>query len=83
MSDVGNKFARQLGIVWAQPAELREIFLKIGNDLTKRNGDDSLEVPIPATLLVDRDGTVRNLFLDANYAKRVEPDVVMGWINAL
>ncbi|KAI1207833.1 AhpC-TSA-domain-containing protein [Annulohypoxylon truncatum] len=83
LSDVGNKFAHQLGIVWKQPDELREVFAKIGNDLEKRNGDDSMEVPIPATLLVDRDGTVKNMFLDANYAKRVEPDVVVGWINAL
>ncbi|KAI1087335.1 AhpC-TSA-domain-containing protein [Rostrohypoxylon terebratum] len=83
LSDVGNKYARQLGIVWAQPAQLREVFAKIGNDLKKRNGDDSLEVPIPATLLVDREGTVKNLFLDADYSKRVEPDTVMEWINAL
>ncbi|KAI0880486.1 AhpC-TSA-domain-containing protein [Annulohypoxylon maeteangense] len=83
LSDVGNKYAHQLGIVWAQPSELREVFAKIGNDLKKRNGDDSLEVPIPATLLVDREGTVRNLFLEANYSKRVEPDEVLGWINAL
>ncbi|XDG05008.1 hypothetical protein ABKA04_004623 [Annulohypoxylon sp. FPYF3050] len=83
LSDVGNKYAHQLGIVWAQPAELREVFAKIGNDLKKRNGDDSFEVPIPVTLLVDREGTVKNLFLDANYSKRVEPDTVMEWINAL
>ncbi|KAI1456244.1 AhpC-TSA-domain-containing protein [Annulohypoxylon moriforme] len=83
LSDVGNKLAHKLGIVWTQPSELREIYLKIGNDLSKRNGDDSLEVPIPVTLLVDRDGTVKNIFLDANYAKRVEPATVLEWINAL
>ncbi|KAI2471084.1 AhpC-TSA-domain-containing protein [Annulohypoxylon bovei var. microspora] len=83
LSDVGNKFAHKLGIVWAQPDTLRPIFAKIGNDLKARNGDDSYEVPIPATLLVDRDGTVKNLFLEADYTKRLEPAVALEWINAL
>ncbi|PWY96233.1 AhpC-TSA-domain-containing protein [Aspergillus sclerotioniger CBS 115572] len=49
----------------------------------ERNGDDSVEVPIPATLLVDKDGIVRNLFLEPDYYKRVGSMVVLGWVEAL
>ncbi|KIW18680.1 hypothetical protein PV08_02969 [Exophiala spinifera] len=83
LSDVGNKYAAELGIVWVQPDSLREPFAKFGHDLEKRNGDDSFAVPIPATLLVNSSGKVRNTFIDPDYKKRVEPSQVLEWIDAL
>ena len=83
LSDVGNKFAHELGIVFQQPDEMRPVFKQIGHDLKARNGDDSFAVPVPATLLVDKTGVVRNLYLDADYTKRLEPEVAVGWIDAL
>lgn len=83
LSDVGNKFARKLGIVWTQPDSLRPIFEKFGHNLEARNGDDSFEVPIPATLLVDQKGVVRNTYINPDYTKRLEPEVALDWINAL
>ena len=83
LSDLGNKYAHELGIVYQQPDEMRPIFKQIGNDLKARNGDDSFAVPIPATILVDKDGVVRNTHLDADYFKRLEPEVTVGWIDAL
>ncbi|KAI1412749.1 AhpC-TSA-domain-containing protein [Hypoxylon sp. FL1857] len=83
LSDVGNKYARQLGIVFKQPDSLRPVFAKLGHDLLKDNGDDSFEVPVPATLLVDRDGTVKKTYVNPDYTKRLEPDVALEWINSL
>ncbi|KAF2671620.1 redoxin domain-containing protein [Microthyrium microscopicum] len=83
LSDVGNKFARQLGIVWAMPDSLRPIFEKFGHGLVTRNGDDSFEVPVPATLLIDQNGVVRNVFLNPDYSKRLEPEEALAWIDAL
>jgi peroxiredoxin len=59
------------------------VFEKFGHDLPRRNGDDSFEVPIPATLLVDRDGIVRNVYAEPDYVKRVEPATVLHWIDKL
>jgi peroxiredoxin len=83
LSDVGNKFAKQLGILFPQPDILRPVFDKFGHDLKTRNGDDSFEVPVPATLLVDQKGVVRNTFIDPDYTKRLEPSVALEWIDAL
>jgi peroxiredoxin len=83
LSDVGHKYARQLGIVWQMPDNLRPVFEKLGHDLITRNGDDSFEVPIPATLLVDGKGVVKKTYIEPEYTKRVEPDTVLEWINAL
>ncbi|KIV86668.1 hypothetical protein PV11_02265 [Exophiala sideris] len=83
LSDVGNKYARELGILFQQPDTLRPIFDKFGHDLKKRNGDDSFALPIPGTLLVDQKGIVRNTFIEPDYTKRLEPSEALRWIDAL
>ncbi|KAK5136315.1 hypothetical protein LTR08_003688 [Meristemomyces frigidus] len=83
LTDAHNEYARKLGIVWKMPENLRPIFEKFGHDLPKRNGDDSFEVPLPATLLVDKDGIVRNVYAEPDYVKRVEPQTVLEWIDQL
>lgn len=83
LTDLHNEFARKLGIVWKQPESLRPVFDTFKHDLPSRNGDDSFELPFPATLLVDGSGTVRNLYLEPDYTKRVEPSKVLDWVNDL
>ncbi|KAF2240191.1 AhpC-TSA-domain-containing protein [Trematosphaeria pertusa] len=83
LSDLGNKLARELGIVWKQPDSMRPVFEKFGHDLKKQNGDDSLEVPIPATFLVGEDGVVKNVYLEPDYRKRLEPTVALEWISKM
>jgi peroxiredoxin len=83
LSDVGNKFAKELGIIFSMPDSMRPIFKQFGHDLLTRNGDDSFEVPVPATLLVDGTGIVRNTYINPRYWERVEPATVLEWIDEL
>lgn len=83
LSDVGNKLAKKLGILFSQPDSMRTVFQMAQVDWKSRYGDDSLEVPVPATILVDGTGAVRNTFIDANYHERLEPETALGWIDAL
>lgn len=83
LSDVGNNYARELGILNQQPDAMRPVFKNIGHDLKARNGDDSFAVPVPTTLLVDKAGIVRNVHVDADYTRRLEPDIAVQWVNAL
>jgi peroxiredoxin len=83
LSDEGNKYAKQLGILFPMPDTLRPVFDKFGHNLKRDNGDDSFVVPVPATFLVDQKGIVRNAFVDTDYTKRVEPATILEWIDAL
>ncbi|KAL2825555.1 redoxin domain-containing protein [Aspergillus pseudoustus] len=86
LSDVGNKLARELGIVWRQPESFGPIFQGFGVDWGKSYGEENagtLEVPIPATVLVGRDGVVRDVFLDTDYTKRLEPSTALEWVRKL
>ncbi|KAI0123182.1 thioredoxin-like protein [Xylariales sp. AK1849] len=82
LTDLHNEIAKQLGIVYDQ-SSARSFHAEKGVDLKARNGDDTWEVPIPATLLVDRNGTVRNAWINPDYTKRMDPQVALGWIDAL
>jgi peroxiredoxin len=78
LSDVGNTVARQFGIVFALPEELRPIYAGFGIDLPATNGDESFELPIPATYVIDSEQKIRMAFLDADYTQRVDPEVVIS-----
>jgi peroxiredoxin len=83
LSDIGNKYARKLGIVWKMPDTLRPVFKTMDKELIKRNGDDSFELPIPASLLVDRKGIVRKTFIDPDFTQRLETKTALEWIDTL
>lgn len=71
--DAHNEVARQFGLVYRVPEEQQAIYRRTFVNLPFVNGDDSWELPIPATYVVDRDGTI--LFASANedYTERPEP----------
>ena len=81
LSDRGNEYARKLGIVFKQSDTVRQPFNALGIDLNARNGDDSFELPIPLTVLVDRDATVRNVYVNPDFTKRLEPEEAIRWID--
>ncbi|PYH43921.1 peroxiredoxin-like family protein [Aspergillus saccharolyticus JOP 1030-1] len=83
LSDVGNKLARQLGIVWEQPDSFKPILTGFGVDWSRGYGDESFAVPIPATILVGADGVVKNVFVDPDYTKRLEPETALEWVKSL
>jgi peroxiredoxin len=83
LSDVRNEYARKLGIVWEMPVYLKPIFKNFGTDLETRNGDGHFEVPVPATILVDKNGIVKNTYIDPDYTKRLDPEVALTWTNDL
>ncbi|KAI0203301.1 AhpC-TSA-domain-containing protein [Astrocystis sublimbata] len=82
LTDLHNALARKLGIVYDQSGA-KDLHASFGIDLSERNGDGSWEVPIPASLLVDRDGVVRNTAIDPDYKVRLDPKTALEWIDAM
>ncbi|KAL6907232.1 thioredoxin-like protein [Trichoderma evansii] len=83
LTDDGLQLARKLNITWEQPKELVDLVNSSGADLEKRHGNDSAEMVIPTTLLVDQKGVVRNIYAEADWMKRLEPQEAMNWVDAL
>ncbi len=78
LSDVGNQIAKQFGLVFQLPEELRPIYQSFGIDLPAYNGDESFELPIPGTYVIDTDGTVTHAFVDPDYTKRLDPEEIIN-----
>ena len=78
LSDAGNKVAAQFGLTYRVPEFQEAVYRRAFVNLPFVNGDESWELPIPATYIIDRDGTV--LFASANedYTERPEPADIVG-----
>ncbi len=83
LSDQGNEVARAFGLVFELPEALRPIYAKIGIDIPAYNGDESFEIPMPATYIIGRDGEIRYAFVDADYTQRLEPEVIVQELRQL
>jgi len=83
LSDVGNNAASKFGLVFKLDSSLHEIYTNFGLALPKFNGDDSWEIPMAGTYVIDKDGTVQYAFADADYRKRAEPDEVIAKLEEL
>jgi len=83
LSDVGNSVARTFGLVWSLPEELRAALQSSNKALPAINGDDSWELPVPATYVVARDGGVALAAIDVDYRNRLEPDAILTTLRSL
>lgn len=83
LSDVQNKVARQFGLVYTLDEKLQPLYKQMGIDLPEFNGDESYELPLPATYIVDTNGMIQLAFADADYTKRLDPDTVIEKLKEL
>lgn len=83
LSDIGNKVARKYGLVFTLSEKLRPIYQQFGISIPEYNGDESYELPIPATYVVDTKGAIVYSFVDADYTKRAEPSEVIAAVKKL
>jgi peroxiredoxin len=52
-------------------------------DLAKHNGDDSGELPLGATYIIDHERMIPYAFIDADYRERAEPSDVIAVLRRL
>ena len=83
LSDVGNKVADQYGLVMKVPEVIRPLYLEWGLDLPTVNGEESWELPIPATYVINTDGKVVRAYVNKNYTERMEPDDIIKALETL
>jgi peroxiredoxin len=72
--DEGNEYAKDLGLVFALPNDLREVYRSFDIDLPKHNGDESWTLPMPARLVINEDNKVVYANVNPDYTVRPEPE---------
>lgn len=72
LSDLGNQVARKYGIVFKLTDKLVENY-SASFDMNSYNGDESYELPLAATYIINESGKIIYAFLDTDYRNRAEP----------
>src|SRR5216683_2211362 len=78
LSDVGQKIGRAFGLVYQFTDELRSAYREFGLDIPAHNGAPAeWALPISATYVIDRDGTIIYAYTDVDYRDRADPRDVL------
>lgn len=83
LSDPGNQYADQLGVVFNLAPQLVEIYKGWGIDLDRYNGPDQWRLPLPGRIIIDRDGRVLDVELHTDHTHRPEPAKTLTLLQAL
>lgn len=82
LSDEGNEVARDYGLVMVVDEAIRPYYSQWGIDIPAANGEDSFELPVPATYVIDQSGVIRAAHVDKNYTQRMEPADIIAALKA-
>jgi len=82
LSDSGNNVARQFGLAYRVSDEQQALYKRSFVNLPFVNGDDSWELPIPATFIIDCDRTVLYASANEDYTERPEPADIVRFLSA-
>ncbi|QTD96044.1 peroxiredoxin-like family protein [Streptomyces cyanogenus] len=83
LSDIGSDVAKQYGLAFDLPDDLAAVYDRLGFDLQRVNDGHPRTLPLPATYVIDRDGTIRWAFVDTDYTTRAEPADILAALDAL
>lgn len=82
--DEGLKFADELGLVWQIDNDLKQQLLRWNIDLSERSDcDDTFNLPVPATFVLDKDGRITFRFVEEDYSLRADPEDVLKTYKSL
>ena len=65
------------------PERMRPLYEQWGLDVPAHNGDDSYELPVPATYLINRAGEIVAAFVERDYTQRMEPADIVALLENL
>lgn len=80
--DSGNEAARQFGLTFVLSDALRPVYENFGINLPEANGESSFELPLPATYLIDGDGTIRLAYINADHTYRLDPEEIISVLKS-
>ena len=83
LSDSGNQVARKFGLAHRLSPELQAMYESIYTKLPGYNGDQSWELPLPATYIIEPDGVISYARVDVDWRQRSEPEEILICLKRL
>jgi peroxiredoxin len=82
LTDLDLAYALTLGLVFWVGEKIRRTYLGFGIDLERFQGNGGWFLPIPATLVVGRDGLVKARFVDPDFRHRMAIEDILDAVSA-
>jgi peroxiredoxin len=82
LTDLDLAYAFSLGLVFWVGEKIKETYRQFGIDLEKFQGHGGWLLPIPATLVLSRDGRVKARFVDPDFRHRMGMEDILGALGA-
>jgi peroxiredoxin len=83
LSDHEAKVASQYGLTYQVPDYQKDIYRRAFVNLPFLNGDESWALPIPATYILAKSGSIVYVSSDPDYAVRPEPAEIAEFLSSL
>ena len=83
LCDLDNGVALSFGLVFRVPNEFEEFFRSVNRDLSLIYDNNSWFLPIPATYIVARDGTIAHAYVNPDFRHRLDPGEIVRVLSAL
>ncbi|NOU71841.1 redoxin domain-containing protein [Paenibacillus sp. LMG 31458] len=82
-SDTDSRVAEQYRVLYEVSGSLKALYEKIGLDLASYNSADQWFLPVSATFVIDRDARIHYAYVDPNFMRRLEPEVILRVLKTL
>ena len=81
--DTGNQASHQFGLAFSLAKPLRPVYEGFGINIPEANGDDSFELPIPATYIIDTNGIVKVAHINVDHTRRLDPEEIISALESI
>ena len=81
LSDIDNIISKQVGLVFQMPNDLIDVYHSFNLNVSKHNGNDDYELPMPATYILNKKGEILYAFVPEDYTERANPKEILEIIK--
>ena len=81
LSDINNVYAKQLGLVFQMPEDLRTLYHSFNLNVDVHNGNKEYELPMPATYIINKQREIIYSFVPEDYTERLDPNTILSSIK--
>lgn len=83
LHDKDNGVADKYGVTYELDERIRPFYLRLGHDLPRLNGTGNWRVPLPASFIIERDGTIALAHVQPYLERRLEPEQALVTLREL
>jgi peroxiredoxin len=83
LADFNNDVATRFGLTFSLPEELKAVYMELGIDLPRFNGNDSWQLPMAGRFITNSQGIIRNVEAHPDYTQRPEPSSIVDYLQSL